>query len=64
MNSLDQKQNKSFSLILATASLLAGTFGTSFSAVASEVMATKASGINTEILASASTCPKYAEEEY
>ncbi|MBW4608532.1 MAG: hypothetical protein KME22_15315 [Hassallia sp. WJT32-NPBG1] len=60
MNSFNQKQNKLFSLILATASLLAGTFGTSSSVVASEVMATKASAINTGIIASASTCPKYA----
>jgi hypothetical protein len=52
--------NKSFLLILATASLLTGTFGTSSSAVASELVATQASPINTEIIASASTCPKYA----
>ncbi|MBD2607254.1 hypothetical protein H6G81_22675 [Scytonema hofmannii FACHB-248] len=52
--------NKSFPLILATASLLTGTFGTSSSAVASELVATQASAINTEIIASASTCPKYA----
>ncbi|GAX44046.1 hypothetical protein NIES4075_50630 [Tolypothrix sp. NIES-4075] len=52
--------NKSFLLILATASLLTGTFGTSSSAVASELVATQASSINTEIIASASTCPKYA----
>jgi hypothetical protein len=51
--------NKSFALILATASLLTGTFGTSSSAVASELVATKVSAINTHI-ASASTCPKYA----
>jgi hypothetical protein len=54
--------NKSFALILATASLLTGTFGTSSSAVASELVATQASPINTEIIASASTCPKYAGE--
>lgn len=64
MNSFNPKPNKSFSLILATAcstaSLLAGTFWTSSSAVASELMATKASTINTGIIASASTCPKYA----
>ncbi|MBW4475507.1 MAG: hypothetical protein KME54_01210 [Tolypothrix brevis GSE-NOS-MK-07-07A] len=52
--------NKSFALILATASLLTGTFGTSSSAVASELVATQASPINTQIIASASTCPKYA----
>jgi len=52
--------NKSFALILATASLLTGTFGTSSSAVASELVATQASAINTQIIASASTCPKYA----
>jgi len=52
--------NKSFPLILATASLLTGTFGTSSSAVASELVATKVSAINTQIIASASTCPKYA----
>ncbi len=52
--------NKSFPLILATVSLLTGTFGTSSSAVASELMSTKGSPINTEIIASASTCPKYA----
>ncbi len=52
--------NKSFPLILATASLLTGTFGTSSSAVASELVATQALPINTQIIASASTCPKYA----
>jgi uncharacterized membrane protein len=62
MNSFQQIQNKSFALILATAcgtSLLTGMFGSS-SAIALQLDSTKLSVENSETIASAYTCPKYA----
>lgn len=59
MKNFHSKQNKSRSVIFATAcgvaSLLAGTLGTSASAVASQY-----SPANSQVVANAYTCPRYA----
>lgn len=64
MNNFNQKLQKSLPLALATAcgaaSLLAGTFGTFSTATGSELTANHSSVINSQTIASASTCPKSA----
>ncbi|MFN6568152.1 hypothetical protein A6770_05465 [Nostoc minutum NIES-26] len=64
MKGFNHKQNKTFSIILATAcgatSLLAGTLGTSSAAVASQLIPTHDSPANSQIAANTYTCPRYA----
>jgi len=64
MNSFQQIQNKSLSLILATAcgaaSLITGIIGTSSSVGAVELASTQVSTVNSQIIANAYTCPRYA----
>ncbi|BAY16935.1 hypothetical protein NIES21_27690 [Anabaenopsis circularis NIES-21] len=60
MNSFYQTKNKSFSLILATASLLAGIVGISSSASAAQLEATPVSAVNSQMIAKATSCPRYA----
>jgi hypothetical protein len=64
MNTFNQKLQKSLPLALAAAcgaaSLLAGTFGTFSTAMGSELTANHNSVINSQTIATASTCPKSA----
>ncbi|WP_235526630.1 hypothetical protein [Nostoc piscinale] len=60
MNSFYQVQNKSFALILATASLLSGVVGISSSVSAAQLESTAVSAVNIQKIAQASNCPRYA----
>ncbi|OCQ98882.1 hypothetical protein BCD64_22825 [Nostoc sp. MBR 210] len=60
MNSFYQVQNKSFALILATASLLSGVAGISSSVSAAQLESTPVSTVNSQKIAQASNCPRYA----
>lgn len=64
MKGFNRKQNKSFSIILATvcgaASLLTGTLGTSSFAVASQLIPSERSLANSQIAVNPYTCPRYA----
>lgn len=64
MNSFHQIQNKSLSLILATAcgaaALLTGIVGTSSSASATQLESTQVSTVHNQLIANAYTCPQYA----
>lgn len=60
MNTFKHKSQKSLAIALSTASLLAATFGTFSTAIGSELTANHSSVINSQTIASASTCPKSA----
>ncbi|MDM9380587.1 hypothetical protein QUB80_07695 [Chlorogloeopsis sp. ULAP01] len=64
MNKVNQKAKRSLSIVLTTtcgvASLLTAIFNTTYSAFASEFIATKSLAAKNDIIANAYTCPQYA----